>query len=34
MDFNLKDVIFLFNKWDIIFYVLKENCEKYFEEVK
>lgn len=34
VSFNLKDVIFLLNKWDIIVYVKEKKCEEYFEKIK
>lgn len=34
VSFNLNDVIFFLNKWDIIVYVEEKNCEEYFEKIK
>lgn len=32
--FNLEDVIFLINKWDIIFYVDEDIWEEFFKNLK
>lgn len=34
VSFNFEDVIFLLNKWDILFYEDEDLLENYFEEIK